>query len=170
MSMPQMPSPKQQFKDQATREHQTTMKVLKAYPHGKLDLRPSPKSKTAKELAWTFAIEQALAHTSITTGFDWSKPFTPPAVPESYEAILNAVEHGHAQLLKTLEHMPDEKLFGTVKFPSGPKMMADVPVIQFLWFLLSDEIHHRGQFSVYLRMADGKLPSIYGPTADEPWW
>ena len=30
-------------------------------------------------------------------------------------------------------------------------------------------VHHRGQFSVYLRMADGKVPSIYGPSADEPW-
>jgi uncharacterized damage-inducible protein DinB len=29
--------------------------------------------------------------------------------------------------------------------------------------------HHRGQLSVYLRLADGKVPSIYGPTADEPW-
>jgi hypothetical protein len=26
------------------------------------------------------------------------------------------------------------------------------------------------QFSIYLRMADGKVPSIYGPSADEPWF
>lgn len=38
-----------------------------------------------------------------------------------------------------------------------------------LAFLLADQIHHRGQFSVYLRMADGKVPSIYGPSGDEPW-
>jgi len=30
-------------------------------------------------------------------------------------------------------------------------------------------VHHRGQLTVYLRMADVPLPSIYGPTADEPW-
>jgi len=41
--------------------------------------------------------------------------------------------------------------------------------MDFLWFLLMDMVHHRGQFSVYLRMADGKVPSIYGPSADEPW-
>ncbi len=40
---------------------------------------------------------------------------------------------------------------------------------KFLWMLLCDQIHHRGQFSIYLRMAGGKVPSIYGPTADEPW-
>lgn len=32
-----------------------------------------------------------------------------------------------------------------------------------------DSVHHRGQFSVYLRLAGGKVPSIYGPSADEPW-
>jgi len=41
--------------------------------------------------------------------------------------------------------------------------------VDFLWFLLCDQIHHRGQLSVYLRMADGKVPSIYGPSGDEPW-
>jgi uncharacterized damage-inducible protein DinB len=57
----------------------------------------------------------------------------------------------------------------TVKFPVGPGKMGDMTKMQFLWMLYCDQIHHRGQFSVYLRMADGKLPSIYGPTADEPW-
>jgi uncharacterized damage-inducible protein DinB len=45
-----------------------------------------------------------------------------------------------------------------------------VPKIDFLWFLLCDQIHHRGQLSVYLRMAGGKVPSIYGPSGDEPWF
>jgi uncharacterized damage-inducible protein DinB len=34
---------------------------------------------------------------------------------------------------------------------------------------LNHLIHHRGQLSVYLRLNDVPLPSIYGPTADEPW-
>jgi uncharacterized damage-inducible protein DinB len=65
--------------------------------------------------------------------------------------------------------MPDEKLSETVKFFTAPKTLGDIRRIDFLWFLLSDEIHHRGQFSIYLRMADGKVPSIYGPSGDEPW-
>jgi uncharacterized damage-inducible protein DinB len=39
---------------------------------------------------------------------------------------------------------------------------------QALWYELFDHIHHRGQISVYMRLAGAKLPSIYGPTADEP--
>jgi uncharacterized damage-inducible protein DinB len=34
---------------------------------------------------------------------------------------------------------------------------------------LSHLIHHRGQLTVYLRLLDVPLPSIYGPTADEKW-
>jgi uncharacterized damage-inducible protein DinB len=66
--------------------------------------------------------------------------------------------------------MRDDELLRTVKFPIAPRTMGDVPTIQFLWFILCDAIHHRGQFSIYLRMADGKVPSIYGPSLDEPWF
>ena len=58
---------------------------------------------------------------------------------------------------------------GTLQFPVGPGKMGDWKRSDFMWFLLSDHIHHRGQFSVYLRMAGGKVPAIYGPSADEPW-
>jgi uncharacterized damage-inducible protein DinB len=58
---------------------------------------------------------------------------------------------------------------GMVKFFTGPKTIGEIPLIDFLRLMLHDEIHHRGQFSVYKRMADGRVPSIYGPSADEPW-
>jgi uncharacterized damage-inducible protein DinB len=34
--------------------------------------------------------------------------------------------------------------------------------------MIRHEVHHRGQLSVYLRLAGGKVPSIYGGSADEP--
>ena len=34
-------------------------------------------------------------------------------------------------------------------------------------FVMNHLIHHRGQLSVYLRLRNVPLPSIYGPTADE---
>jgi uncharacterized damage-inducible protein DinB len=40
--------------------------------------------------------------------------------------------------------------------------------LDVIWANLFDVIHHRGQLSVYVRMAGGKVPSIYGPSADEP--
>ena len=48
--------------------------------------------------------------------------------------------------------------------------MGDFPVAEFLWFMLMDSVHQHGQLSVYVRCAGGKVPSIYGPSADEPWF
>ncbi|MGE5359467.1 MAG: DinB family protein [Bacteroidales bacterium] len=160
---------KQQFLDTFEREHQTTMRVLRAYPTDKLDLKPHSLCKSAKELAWMFAMEQHLAQTVITTGLDLSKPMTPPPVPESWDAVLAAFDAGHREVVRTVEQMTAEQLAETTKFFVAPKTMGDVPKIDMLWMLLHDQIHHRGQFSIYLRMAGGKVPSIYGPTADEPW-
>lgn len=48
--------------------------------------------------------------------------------------------------------------------------MGEVPVMSILWTgLVMHGIHHRGQLSVYLRLMGVRVPSIYGPSADEPW-
>ena len=163
-------TPKQQFLDGFKRETATTLKVIRAYPPDQLDLRPSARSVTARELAWVFVVEQGLGEKALTTGFDWSAPPAkmPPA-PESMDAIVKAVEEAFSRMAGIVENIPDSQLGDTVTFPVGPGKMGDIPKIDFLWFLLCDQIHHRGQMSVYLRMAGGKVPSIYGPSGDEPW-
>ena len=162
------PSPKQQFIDSYKREHATTMRVLSAYPADQSELRPHAMCKTARELAWIFVAEQGMCHTALTTGFDWSKPPAFHPAPGQLSEILAAFEQGRDRLT-ALVSSRDDNLSGTVKFPTAPKTIGEVPIDQFLWMTLCDQIHHRGQFSIYLRMAGGKVPSIYGPTADEPW-
>ena len=152
------------------REHATTVRVLRAFPPEKAELRPHPKTKTARELAWIFVAEQRLLTTAITTGFDWSQPMgAPPGPPESFEAIVSTFEVGGERVMQLLRDLPPDRLDATVSFFVAPKTLGDIPMRDFLWFMLHDQIHHRGQFSIYLRMADAKVPSIYGPTADEPW-
>ena len=147
------------------------MRVLHAYPPSKLDLRPHPKGKSARELAKVFSGNVTLALMALTTGIDWSTgpAGPPPAPPESLDTILAQLELNHAKVVELIENAPDDQLNGTVQFFVAPKQLGDVPMGEFLWMTLFDLVHHRGQFSVYLRMADGKVPSIYGPTADEPW-
>ena len=87
----------------------------------------------------------------------------------TWDEVVAAFKHNHAALVKALESATDEDFTGTVKFYTAPKTIGDVPKLQFLWFMLCDQIHHRGQMTVYLRLAGGKVPSIYGPSADEPW-
>jgi hypothetical protein len=165
-----MASAKQQFLDAYEREHAITMRVLRAYPKDRLDLQPHPKCKTARDLAWVFVLERGLGKLVVNDGLaSGGPPGKMPPAPQSWDEVLEAVERSHQDFGDLIRSTPDDQLHQTVKFFTAPKTLSDVRRMDFLWFLLSDEIHHRGQFSVYLRMADAKVPSIYGPSADEPW-
>jgi uncharacterized damage-inducible protein DinB len=165
-----MAAAKQQFLNAYEKEHATTLKVLKAYPADKLELRPHKMCKDARGLAWMFVIEQGFMEKGATSGFDWSAAPAPfPKPPESWDTLLSTFDTGQKRVAAVVRGLSDQQLQETIKFPAGPKTLADMTKLEFLWMVLCDQIHHRGQFSIYLRMADGKVPSIYGPTADEPW-
>jgi uncharacterized damage-inducible protein DinB len=163
---------KQDFLTTYQREHETTMRVLRAYPKDKLDLRPHPKLKTARELAWVFVLETGLG-TKLWDdgvakgGLDTSRK--PPEPPADWDELLAAVDKAHKDFHDLVASVPDEALQEKTHFFIGPKQLGEMTRKDMIWFLLHDQIHHRGQFSVYLRMSDASVPSIYGPTADEPW-
>lgn len=170
MSTHAMRTPREQFLEAYDREHETTMRVLRAYPADQLELRPHPRLKTARELAWMFVMERRLGTAVMNDAFASGPPKGEmPTAPESWDEILTMAESAHREFGELVRGLPEDQLHQDVKFMTGPKQLGDMTRLHFLWFLLSDEIHHRGQFSVYLRMANGKVPSIYGPSADEPW-
>lgn len=163
-------SAKEQLLKAYDREHATTMRVLRAFPADQLDFRPHRKCKSARELAWVFVAERGLAALVFNDAFaKGMPPGEAPSPPATWDAIVEAVEASHRDFVAMLNELPDEKMPEHVKFFVAPHTLGDVSRMEFAWFLLHDEIHHRGQFSVYLRMVDAKVPSIYGPTADEPW-
>jgi uncharacterized damage-inducible protein DinB len=161
-------SEKEQFLRTFDKEVPVTVKVLRAYPGTKNTLKPHDKARSAQDLAWTFVFEGCAG----AQGVEGEMPFPPkalPAKPESWDAMVNEVERTLKQLGDKVRKMSEADLNKTVKFFTGPKQMEDIRRLDLLWFLLMDQIHHRGQMSVYLRMAGGKVPAIYGPSADEPW-
>ena len=52
--------------------------------------------------------------------------------------------------------------------PHGRQGRVETSLGDMLWGFLFDGIHHRGQLSTYLRPMGAKVPSIYGPSADDP--
>jgi uncharacterized damage-inducible protein DinB len=156
--------------DTAEREHAITLRVLEAFPADQLDLKPTPRSTSARDLAFLFVREQTLLAKALTTGFDWSVPPSPAPAPAKMPEILQALRDAHAKVIDLVRGMSEEDLKGkTAHFFTGPKQMDHIPMMHFLWMLLHDQIHHRGQMTVYNRLAGGKVPSVYGPSADEPW-
>jgi len=144
------------------REMQTTLKVLQAYPEDKLNMKPAEKSRTAGELAMILAVEERVLKSLMQTGatdLNLLKPERPLTMTEIISVWQQAVAANDAVLAR----MSSQDFEKRVNFYGRQMSLADA-----LWFELFDHIHHRGQFSVYVRVAGAKLPSIYGPTADEP--
>jgi uncharacterized damage-inducible protein DinB len=151
------------------RESATTLRVFRAYPPDQSELRPAPVLRTARELAWTVVLEQYFS-AAVLRGQISIPPGPMPPTPATLPEVIAAFEHSNAALLADLRTLPDDVVNGTVHFYVAPQTLADVPKLEIVSMLLNDQIHHRGQFSIYLRMAGARCPSIYGPTAEEPWF
>jgi uncharacterized damage-inducible protein DinB len=161
------PDLKRHYLDSFRRELSTTLKVLNAFPPAMDAFKPHERSHSAARLAHTFTVENAGALKAVR-----GEPMNPadlPRPPATFAEAVAAYESGARELIETVEAMPESRLFEEVTFMTGPRQLGEMPVHDVLWFLLMDSIHHRGQLSVYIRMAGGKVPSIYGPSADEPW-
>jgi len=162
-----MVSMKEQFIQAWEREFATTLKVLKAYPQERQDYKPNEKSKSAKELAWVFAAEEMSMISGVIAGnIDWGKM---AKAPGTMKEVISEYEKAHKEMVQKFRKVDESELTKTMKFFVAPKTMGDMPRIDILWMAIMDQVHHRGQFSVYLRLVGAKVPSIYGPTADEPW-
>src|SRR5205823_4729800 len=132
------------------------------------EFRPHPRSKSARELAWMFVGEMGLMRLALNDQLSFGSGGPPPA-PSDFKTIIDTFERDHSSTVDLIKKTPDAKLNEIVQFPVGPGQMGDWTKLAIMWFMLSDQIHHRGQFSLYVRLAGGKVPSIYGPSADEPW-
>jgi uncharacterized damage-inducible protein DinB len=141
------------------------VRVLKALPEGRLDYRPDPKARTAAELAWMLVSEEtALVSLLDTSTIDWKETTPPTRVGD----IVATFERDAAIVNAKLEKLGAAAWEKPAKFLVGGAAVWEDTVGQMVWGFLFDAIHHRGQLSTYLRPMGGKIPSIYGPTADDP--
>ena len=139
------------------------MRVLRALPKEALAYKPHQRSPSAEQLVWTLASElQACLDVVIENRAEW-KVLPPPP----FDEMLGMFERRSNELAERVSKVDDAAWDRTAQFYYEGKMVSEQPVGTFLWFILFDAIHHRGQLSAYLRPMGGKVPSIYGPSADE---
>lgn len=141
------------------------VRVLKAVPQGRLDYRPDPKARTAAELAWLLATAEAALATVLDTGAVELKEQAPPA---RIDEIVAAFERNAAAVDAQLARLDEAGWQKKARLLAGGNPVWEDTVGEFAWGFLFDGIHHRGQLSTYLRPMGGKVPSIYGPSADDP--
>ena len=149
-------------------EAKTKRRVLERVPQDKLAWKPHTKSMTLRQLAQHVAtIPGGISAMAKSDGYDFGKISEPPAL-ESTAAILAAFDEGVAQAKANLAATDDAAMMKDWSFRRDGNPIMTIPRIGvYRTILLNHLYHHRGQLSVYLRLLDVPVPSIYGPSADE---
>jgi uncharacterized damage-inducible protein DinB len=140
------------------------IRVLKAVPPDQAGYRPHPRCTSAGDLVWLLASELVDACEVVDKGEVSYVPRPAPSVMES----VAAYERNADDLEQRLAKVSDAKWDGKARFLVDGKVVWETSLGDMLFGFLFDGIHHRGQLSSYLRPMGAKVPSIYGPSADDP--
>jgi uncharacterized damage-inducible protein DinB len=149
----------------AENEAKTTGRVLTAMPAGQESYKPSEKSMNAIDLAWHIASTDIWFLDSVAAGnFGWEDKPRPESLKTGADIAAWYATNFAAGMEKVRKISGDDALkvvdfMGAFQFPN----------VFYINFLIKHSVHHRGQLSVYLRPMGGKVPSIYGGSADEPF-
>lgn len=144
------------------REHPKTRQVIEAIPPSGGDYRPDAISKTALELAWHIVAAEKRFLEGIANGEFNFAPITRPENTRDGAEIGRWYADMIDGVLPRLRSMTGAQLTKELNF----RGLFQWPAIVFFQTALNHSIHHRGQLSVYLRPAGGKVPAIYGESYD----
>ncbi len=150
-------------------EAATTRRVLERVPEDQFGWKPHPKSMSLGQLAMHVAtIPEGITRIAQSDEFEVNPAaFTPPQ-PKSGAEILAALDSSVRSAQAYLAGLTDSTATATWRAKSqGRELMAMPRIAMLRALLLNHWYHHRGQLSVYLRLLDVPVPSIYGPSADE---
>ena len=155
------------FKHQFVEEAATTRKMLARIPTEKFDYKPHPKSMDMKRLATHIADLPGWVHMTITEDeIDFAKPYEQPTITNASE-LMDYFEKRYQEGLSTLVAENEKLLEKPWTLRNGDTVYATNPKIEVLRMSLSQQIHHRAQLGVYLRLLNIPIPGSYGPSADE---
>ena len=139
-------------------------RVLNALPRDKWDYAPHEKSQSASRIVWTLigesrALSHLIDHAELVFG-------TPPEMQPA--TLLREFEQSWDELNQKIAAMDDAHWDRPGKFIMNGQVRSERPTSAFVWSFFFDAIHHRGQLSTYIRPMGGRVPSIYGPSGDDP--
>jgi uncharacterized damage-inducible protein DinB len=150
-------------------EAKTTRRVLERIPAGKLSWKPHAKSMSIGQLALHIA---AVPGRTVSMFKKTEHEIDPNAFrseePKSTEEILAVFDQSVKDAGAYLDTLDEEQLRAAWTLKANGRTLftrSRQDVLRIT--MLSHIYHHRGQLSVYLRLVDVPVPSIYGPSADE---
>jgi uncharacterized damage-inducible protein DinB len=149
-------------------EMATTRRVLERVPSDKGTWKPHEKSFSIGHLAQLVARMPGWIPLTVNHGkLDLSQ-----ASPYSYEttnALLEDFDRNVREARDALSNVTDEQMHQPWALTMGERNLMTLPRGVVLRQNINHLVHHRAQLTVYLRLLDIPVPSVYGPTADERW-
>ncbi len=149
-------------------EMRSTRRLLERVPDSKSDWKPHPKSFSLAHLAQLVArmpgwIGRTIREPDLNLagGGGYSN--------ESTAKLLEEFDQNVCEARDAIAGATDESFASMWSLKMGEQVLMTMPRGAVVRQHISHLSHHRGQLTVYLRMLDVALPSIYGPTADEKW-
>jgi len=149
-------------------EMATTRRLLERVPSDKGTWKPHPKSFSLGHLTqlvatmpgWiTRTVKEPVIDLATGKGYSY----------ETTETLLGQFDQHVKEAREALVQAKDSDFALPWSLKMGEKVLFTSTRGTVVRQNINHLVHHRGQLSVYLRLNDIPLPSIYGPTADEPW-
>ena len=152
-------------------EMKTTRALLERVPFDRASWKPHAKSTDLGALASHVANLAGFGHRIVEADtLDMALPGTVERINSRYQdsaELLGVFDGNTGKTREAIAKMSEQILLTTWTLRLGDQVILSLPRVAALRALMMNHIiHHRGQLSVYLRLNDVPLPSIYGPTAD----
>jgi uncharacterized damage-inducible protein DinB len=159
----------QSFIHEMDQEAKATRRLLERVPEGRLTWKPHPKSMSLGQLAMHLAtINGNISGMGEPDVMEINPAAFAPPQPSSTQEILAAFDQSLSDAKDRLGNVDDERAMASWSATLGGKTLMAMPrAALYRAIMCSHQYHHRGQLSVYLRLLDVSIPSIYGPSADE---
>jgi uncharacterized damage-inducible protein DinB len=139
-------------------------RVLRALPQDKFEYTPHERSQTAARIILTLVGETKACIGLVDTGvlaFTEAPTSSPAKLIEAFAGVYH-------ELTDRITAMSEADWMKPGQFKIGDVVVREQSIGNFLWLFFFDAIHHRGQLSTYIRPMGGRVPSIYGPSGDDP--
>ena len=155
------------------RELPITKRALEAVPEGRDDWKPHPKSMAFGRLAGLVSLMPSWLTMMVDQEEFDVAPASPPAGGSQFSMpahkdLAATVEKGFAGARAAIAGTTDAHLLETWRLKARGQVVAEGTRLTMMRDALMHLSHHRGQLTVYLRLNDVPVPTVYGPTADDP--
>lgn len=148
-----------------------TRRVLAEVPDGKREWKPHDRSMafgyltdlTANILSW---VGLAITLDELDIAPKSGPTYRPQPAQTGAEAIA-ALDRAVVQAREALQKTNDAHLATPWRLLAGGKVVMETPRHQVIRDTFLHSSHHRGQMTVYLRLLGARVPSVYGPSADD---